>query len=108
MKRGFPFAVVGLALGAIPVTTAGVADEREAVRHLSATMQRALDRSHAGLQEVRLPDGSAHIHLDGRFMCAIAVRVEPGGTVVKTCVASREEAERFLYAPKGVEPEAER
>ena len=107
MKRWFRFGALGLMLGAIPVTTAGVADEPESMRPLSATMQRALDRSHAGLEEVRLPDGSAHIHLDGRFMCAIAVRVEPNGTVVKTCVASREEAEKFLNA-KGVEPEAER
>jgi hypothetical protein len=115
VKRWLHLGVVGLVLGALPAATAGVGDDHEvaspepqAARPLSAMLQRALDRSHAGLHELRMPDGSARMDLDGRFKTAIAVRVGPAG-VVTTCVATREEAERFLNGTTPhIAPEADR
>jgi hypothetical protein len=61
-------------------------------------LQRALDRTFDGLVEVRRPDGSAYVHLGGRWMAALVVRVGPEGPIT-SCITSLEAARAFLSTP---------
>lgn len=64
----------------------------------------ALNRSTEGLQEHKMPDGTVHMHLAGRFRHASFARVDATGEVVKTCTADLAHAELLV---SGALPAAE-
>ena len=58
----------------------------------------ALSQSTAGLIVIQRPDGSKHLYLGGRFMCGMAVRVDPDG-VHRYYVSSSAQAEAVRRLP---------
>ena len=54
---------------------------REDLLPMSERLQRGLSTSHEGLQEVRLPDGTVAVHLQGRFLSALTATVSDGGEI---------------------------
>ena len=66
----------------------------------SAAMANMLSRSSAGLEEIRRPDGSVGVHLQGRFMSASVARLGEDGSVETLCTEDMTVAEEFLNASK--------
>jgi hypothetical protein len=81
-----------LVIGAGATGLAG--DEKAA----AVGLEKMLSRSAEGLEEVRHPDGSVSVHLDGRFMNASVARIGADGKVETLCAESLDEAQEFLDA----------
>ncbi len=83
-----------------PQTRALVVPPPSKVRalELSPALQQAFSTSSAGLVEVRLPDGTVKVNLEGRFMSATFATIGEDGTVrighsLDTATAPREASE---------------
>lgn len=63
---------------------------------LSAPLAKALNRSAEGLRVFELENGGKGVHLDGRFLHALMVRVKPDGSLETVCTNHPHEAEVFL------------
>jgi hypothetical protein len=74
------------------------------VRDLTQSLQPALSQSSEGLVEVRHPDGSVSVDLQGRFQDAVLAKVNPDGSVEQHCVTTVKEAEAFLTAKPVAKP----
>jgi hypothetical protein len=75
---------------------------------LDPDTQNALRRDSEGLVEVRHPDGSVSIHLQGRFQSVSVARINDDGTVV-VCTDDAEGVSRALQgnATSSATPEVE-
>lgn len=92
------------ALASIFLSWMGVA-VAQAESQIDPQTTAALDRSMEGLREHRMPDGSVHMHLNGRFRHATVAYVDENGVVAKTCTADLDHAELLVSgALPGAEP----
>ena len=82
------------AMASIALSWAGVAGASES--SVGAQTAAALNRSTEGLIEHRMPDGTVHMHLAGRFRHATFARVDESGRVVSTCTADLDHAELLV------------
>ena len=58
--------------------------------------ERDLSWSDEGLQEVREPDGTVTVDLEGRYQSISVVRIGEDGRLEEACVASEEERDAFF------------
>jgi len=78
----------------VPVTTASK-------RELAQQMARMLNRSAAGLQEVRHADGGIAMDLQGRFQSLSVATTDPDGRVRTGCVTNVRELDDFMNGTAG-------
>ena len=72
---------------------------------LSVPLAKALTRSTEGLHVFELTNGGKGVHLDGRFLHALMVRVKSDGSLETVCTNHSHEAEDFLHGKTaGVKP----
>jgi len=74
---------------------------------LSAAEKNALSRSFEGLVQVRHPDGSVSVDLQGRFQEFAVVRVGPDGKPVYRCLDDSATVRRALLEPLPARPALE-
>jgi hypothetical protein len=89
VEAAAPVATAGLIAYIDPatggVTTTPTEEQRAAMR---AALTELVNESQTGLVEVRLPDGSVVVDLQGRFHEAVVVQVAPDGTRTLQCIGS--------------------
>lgn len=71
----------------VTAETSGLLDDKTAA---------SMDRSAKGLQQHTMPDGTVHMHLDGRFRHATVARVNDSGQIQMLCTGDVAQAEQFL------------
>jgi len=94
-----PAAAPGMVIAIDPETGALVAPTAEQVHQLTAAERTGLLRTAEGLAEVRYPDGSVKLDLQGRFMEFSVVQLDRDGCPHFRCV-SDEAVLRALLAPR--------
>jgi hypothetical protein len=81
-----PIGAAGMIVAIDPETGALVAPTAEQARTLTAAERTGLMRTSEGLAEVRMPDGSVMLDLQGRFMEYSVVQLDPTGHPHFLCV----------------------
>ena len=76
----------------------------EEAKALAEGMRKLVDQSTEGLTPVYHNNGMVSVDLQDRFQSVTVVKVNPDGTLTKSCVASEREADAFL----GVKAESKR
>lgn len=79
----------GMTVAVDPLTGALRLPTVEEFLRLSPAEENSVSRSSAGLQQVRRPDGSVVMDLQGRFQDFMAVRIRPDGRKVFQCLEDR-------------------
>ena len=91
----------GMVVGIDPETGELGMPTPEQLRALSDSPLPEVDHSAAGLLEVRHPDGSVSVNLQGRFQEYATVRIGPNGKLIFRCVDGEENAK---HAVEGSSP----
>jgi len=99
--------MAGMVVGIDPETGELGMPTPEQVRVISESQHREVDHSAEGLLEVRHPDGSVSVDLQGRFQEYETVRVGPDGKLTFRCVDGAENAKRAVETPAPAAPAPE-
>jgi hypothetical protein len=91
-----PGAAAGMLVAIDPETGGLVPPTADQVRRLTAVERTGLMRTAEGLTEVRLPDGSVMMDLQGRFMEFSLARLDRAGCPHFLCVSDEAELRTFL------------
>lgn len=74
--------------------------QTDADARLADSLKNALSTSSEGLTEVRHPDGTVTVDLEGRFQNFSVAKVNPDGTITTECVSDAKEVDQFFGTDK--------
>jgi len=87
----------GMRIAVDPKTGEVVSNPARESRVLSEALAHALNRSTEGLKVVSLPAGGRGVHLKGRFLHVMTVKVKANGSLEFGCVDNAAKVEEILH-----------